>query len=57
MALLTLFARCISENCVKISNFNIYFHSFLWCLKKFYEGLEGFHNFFEASQRNEKIEI
>ena len=25
----------------KKNNLNFYFHTFLWCLKRFYEGLEG----------------
>ena len=30
----------ISESCIKIKiNLNFYFHTSLWCLKKFYEGL------------------
>ena len=29
----------ISESCIEIKiNLNFYFHTFLWCLKRFYEG-------------------
>ena len=38
-------------------NLNLYFHTSLWCLKKFYEGLKGFHKIFEAPQRSVKIII
>ena len=27
-------------------NLNFYFHTSLWCLKKFYEGLKGLHKTF-----------
>ena len=44
---LTLPAPCISENCIKIKiNVNFYFHSSLWSLKGFYEGLEELLNFY-----------
>ena len=37
---LTLPALCISENFFKIEiNLNFYFHTSLWSLKRFYEGL------------------
>ena len=37
---LTLPAQCISESCIKIKiNMNFYFHTTLWGLKRFYEGL------------------
>ena len=43
---LILPAPCISESCVKIRiNVNFYFHTSLWCLKRFYEGL-GLHQSF-----------
>ena len=31
---------------------NSYFHTSLWCLKRFYEGLKGLIKLFEAPQRN-----
>ena len=34
---------------------NFYFHTSLWCLKRFYEGLKGLH--FEAPQRSVEIKI
>ena len=37
---LTFPAPCISESCIQIKiDLNFYFHTSLWCLKKFYEGL------------------
>ena len=27
-------------------NFKFYFHTFLWCLKRFYKGLKGLHKTF-----------
>ena len=34
------------------SNLNFNFHTFLWCLKRFYEGLKGFHKtFMKTSKR------
>ena len=37
---LTLNVWCISESCSEIKiNLNFYFHTSLWCLKRFYEGL------------------
>ena len=45
--ILTLPAPCISESCIKIKiNLTFYFHSSLWCLKRFYEGLKGLHKAF-----------
>ena len=36
--LATLPAPCISETCTNIKiNLNFYFHTFLWCFKRFYE--------------------
>ena len=36
----------ISESCIEIKiELNFYFHTSLWCLKRFYEGLKGL-NFF-----------
>ena len=38
---LTLPAPRISESCIKIEIYlNLYFHFSLWCLKRFYEGLD-----------------
>ena len=43
-AYLTLPASCISESCIKMKiNLNFYFHTSLWCLKSFYEGLKSLH--------------
>ena len=39
---LTVPVPCISESCVKIKiNLNFYFHTSLWCLKRFYEGFNS----------------
>ena len=39
----TLKDPIISESCIEIKiELNFYFHTSLWCLKRFYEGLEGF---------------
>ena len=44
---LTLPAPCIFESCIEIKiNLNFYFHTSLWCLKRFYEGLKGLHKTF-----------
>ena len=41
---LTLNVPCISESCIEIKiKLNFYFHTSLWCLKRFYEDLKGFH--------------
>ena len=38
--LLTLKDPLISESCIEITiELNFYFHTSLWCLKRFYEGL------------------
>ena len=37
----------ISESCIKIKiNLIFYFHSSLWCCKRFYEGLKGIYKTF-----------
>ena len=39
---LTLPVLCIPESCTEIKiKLNFYFHTSLWCLKMFYEGLKG----------------
>ena len=56
------------ESCIEIKiNSNVYFHTSLWCLKRFYEGLGAskgfmktfkvFMKYFEAPQRSVKIKI
>ena len=45
--ILTLSAPCISESCTKTKiNLHFYFHTSLWYLKRFYEGLKGLHKTF-----------
>ena len=54
---LSLPVPCISESCIKIkTNLNFYFHTSLWCLKKFYEGFKSLKPF-EAPQKSVKIKI
>ena len=37
---LTLPVPCISESCIEVKvKLNFYFHTSLWCLRRFYEGL------------------
>ena len=49
---LTYHALCISESCIKIKiNLNFYFHTSLWCLKWFYEGLLGLHKTFKDTKK------
>ena len=44
--ILTLKDPFISESCIEIKiELNFYFHTSLWCLKRFYEGL-GLHKTF-----------
>ena len=52
---LTLPAPRISESYIKIKiNLNFYFHTSLWCLKRFYEGLKGLHKpFRETTKKSE----
>ena len=41
---LTLKDQFISESCIEIKiKLNFYIHTSLWCLKRFYEGLEALH--------------
>ena len=45
--ILTLNVLCISEICIEIKiKLNFYFHTSLWCLKRFCEGLKGLHKSF-----------
>ena len=40
-------APCISESCIEIKiKLNFYFHTSLWCLKRFYEGLKDLYKTF-----------
>ena len=38
-------------------NLNFYFHTFLWCLKRFYEGLKGLHKTFWGSAKKYKFKL
>ena len=45
--LLSLKDLFISESCIEIKiELNFYFHTSLWCLETFYEGLKGLHKTF-----------
>ena len=47
MMVLTLKDPFISESCIEIKiELSFYFHTSLWCLKRFYEGLYGLHETF-----------
>ena len=52
---LTLPAPILDEE--KKINLNFYFHTSLWCLRRFYEGLKAFIKPSEAPQRSVKIKI
>ena len=40
LSFLTHNITCISESCIEIkTKLNFYFHTSLWCLKRFFEGL------------------
>ena len=42
---LTLKDPIVSESCIEIKiKLNFYFHTSLWCLKRFYKGLKGLHH-------------
>ena len=49
---LTLKDPIISESCIEIKiELNFYFHTSLWCLKRFYEGLKGLHKTFSGTTK------
>ena len=51
---ITLKDPFISESCIEIKiELNFYFHTSLWCLKRFYAFIKPF----EAPQRSVKIKI
>ena len=51
--MLTLPVPCISGSCTEIKmKLNFYFHTSLWCLKRFYEGLnKGLHKTFSGTTK------
>ena len=50
---LTLKDPFISESCIEIKiELNFYFHTSLWCLKRFYEGLKGLYKNFLGTTKN-----
>ena len=50
--MLSLPAPCISESCIQTKiNLNFYFHTYLWYLKRFYEGLKGLHKTFSGTTK------
>ena len=56
---LTLNATCISESCIEIKiNFDFYFHTSLWCLKRLIMAFKAFLKPLEtAAQRSVKMKI
>ena len=49
---LTLKDLFISESCIEINiELNFYFHTSLWCFKRFYEGLKGLHKTFRGTTK------
>ena len=47
LGMLTLKDPFISESCIEMKiKLNFYFHTSLWFLKRFYEGLKGLHKTF-----------
>ena len=43
----------ISESCIEIKiELNFYFHTSLWCLRRFYEGLKGLPKTFWGTTKN-----
>ena len=54
----TLKDPLISESCIEIKiELNFYFHTSLWCLKRFTKALKAFIKPFEIPQRSVKIKI
>ena len=52
MMVLTLKDPFISESCIEIKiELSFYFHTSLWCLKRFYEGLYGLHETFSGTTK------
>ena len=50
--MLTLNVPGISESCIEIKiKLNFYFPTFLWCLKRLYEGLYGPHKTFWGTRK------
>ena len=50
--LIVLTLKNISESCIEIKiELNFYFHTSLWCLKRFYEGLKGFHKILSGTTK------
>ena len=46
----------ISDSSIEVKiNWNIYFHTSLWCLKRFYEGLKGFHKSFRGTLKKSDL--
>ena len=59
--ILNLPVQCISVSCIKItSNLIFYFHTSLWCLKRFYEGLKSLYKTFWGTPKkyeNENFQV
>ena len=51
---LTLNATCISESGIEIKiKLNLNFHTYLWCLKRFYEELSGLEDLWGTTKKCE----
>ena len=47
---------CISDSSIEVKiNLNFYFHTSLWSLKRFYEGLKGFHKSFRGTLKKRDL--
>ena len=47
---------CISDSSIEVKiNLNFYFHTSLWSLKRFYEGLKGFHRSFRGTLKKRDL--
>ena len=52
--ILTFPAGCISESCIKIKiNLNFYFHTSLWCRKRFYDTTKPFKPYKTPHKKSE----
>ena len=58
MCRLNLPVPCISESWTEIKiKLNFYFHTSLWCLKRFYEGLKGLNLFSSSGIGVERVNL
>ena len=58
LIVLTLKDSFISESCNEIKiELNFYFHTSLWCLKRFYEGLKGLNLIYDRNSITVYIQL